>query len=258
MPNTLNKKPRVEVCFTPRSYELYNEDIDIVVVIDVLRATSAICAAFHHGVKKMIPVATLEEAFEYKKEGYIVAAERKGQIVEGFKIGNSPLVYQNGEYKDKTIVITTTNGTQSIHVARKANTVVIGSFINLNALAQWLIEQKRNVLLLGSGWKETFCLEDTICAGAFVDLLLNSGHFRSEHDSSIAAKYLYLSARDNIFGYLKASSHRRRLKALNLNEDIKYCLTPNQSTVIPIKEGKYLVKMVKSKKTIQSRKKVAV
>ncbi len=242
------KKPRVEVCFTPRSYELYNEDIDIVVVIDVLRATSAICAAFQYGVKKMIPVATLEEAFEYKKEGYIVAAERKGQIVEGFKLGNSPLVYLNGEYKGKTIVITTTNGTQAIHVARKANTVVIGSFLNLDALANWLIEQKRNVLLLGSGWKETFCLEDTICAGAFVNKLLNSGEYRSEHDSTIAAKFLYLSASENFFGYLKASSHRRRLKALNLNEDIKFCLTPNQTNVIPIKQGKYMVKMSVPKK----------
>jgi 2-phosphosulfolactate phosphatase len=246
--SSIAKKPRVEVCFTPRSYELYNEDIDIVVVIDVLRATSAICTAFQYGVKKMIPVATLEEAFEYKKEGYIVAAERKGQIVEGFKIGNSPLVYLNGEYKGKTIVITTTNGTQAIHVARKANTVVIGSFLNLDALANWLIEQKRNVLLLGSGWKETFCLEDTICAGAFVDRLLNSGEYRSEHDSSIAAKFLYLSASENFFGYLKASSHRRRLKALNLNEDIKFCLTPNQTNVIPIKQGKYLVKMTVPKK----------
>lgn len=97
--------------------------------------------------------------------------------------------------------------------------------------------------MLGSGWKDTFCLEDTICAGAFVEKLLESGKFRSEFDSSIAAKFLYRSASENIFGYLKASSHRKRLKALNLNEDIKYCLTPNQTKVIPILKGKELVKM---------------
>lgn len=235
-------KPRVEVCFTPRSYELYNEDVDIVVCIDVLRATSAICTAFEYGVKKMIPVATLEEAIDYRKKGYIVAAERKGQVVEGFELGNSPRSYLNGEYKGKTIVMTTTNGTQAIHTARKAQTVVIGSLLNLDALSEWLIAQNRNVLLLGSGWKETFCLEDTICAGAFVDQLLSSGKFRSEFDSSIAAKFLYLSAKDNYFGYLKASSHRRRLKALNLNEDIKFCLTPNQTKVIPILKNGALIK----------------
>ena len=83
-------------------------------------------------------------------------------------------------------------------------------------------------------------LEDTICAGAISDHLLNSGNFRSEEDSSIAAKYLFLSAKDNILGYLKASSHRRRLKNLNLNEDIKYCLTPNKAPVIPILNGNCL------------------
>lgn len=230
----MDDRPRVEVCFTPRSYELYDEDVDIVVCIDVLRATSAMCTAFEYGVEKIIPVATLEEAFDYKKKGYIVAAERKGEIVEGFKLGNSPLVYLDGSYKGATIVMTTTNGTKTIHTARKAQTVVIGSFLNLDALSEWLIEQKRNVLLLGSGWKDTFCLEDTICAGAFVENLLNSGQFKSEFDSSIAAKYLFLSARDNYFGYLKASSHRKRLKKLKLNEDIKFCLTPNQTSVIPI------------------------
>lgn len=236
-------RPRVEVCFTPRSYELYNEDVDIVVCIDVLRATSAICTAFEYGVEKMIPVATLEEAIDYRQKGYIVAAERKGQIVEGFKLGNSPRTYLEGEYKGETIVMTTTNGTKAIHTARKAQTVVIGSLLNLDALAEWLIAQERNVLLLGSGWKETFCLEDTICAGAFVDQLLNSGKFRSEFDSSIAAKYLYLSAKDNYVGYLKASSHRRRLKELNLNEDIKFCLTPNQTSVIPILRNGMLEKL---------------
>ncbi|CAG5081764.1 2-phosphosulfolactate phosphatase [Parvicella tangerina] len=238
-----DSRPRVEVCFTPRSYELYNEDVDIVVCIDVLRATSAICTAFEYGVKKMIPVATLEEAIEYRQKGFIVAAERKGQIVEGFELGNSPRRYLDGEFDGKTIVITTTNGTKAIHTARKAQTVVIGSLLNLDALSEWLIKQERNVMLLGSGWKETFCLEDTICAGAFVDQLQQSGGFRSEFDSTIAAKYLYLSAKDNYFGYLKASSHRRRLKALNLNEDIKFCLTPNQTSVIPILRNGVLEKL---------------
>ena len=80
-------------------------------------------------------------------------------------------------------------------------------------------------------------------AGAISDYLINTGNFTSDEDSSIAAKYLYLSAKDNYFGYLKSSSHRRRLKNLNLNEDIKYCLTPNQTNVIPILRDGKLVKL---------------
>ena len=84
---------RVEVCFAPGDFHQYEDGFDLIVVIDVLRATSAICTAIEHGVKEIIPVATLEEAFEYKKKGYIVAAERNGEIVEGFDIGNSPYTY---------------------------------------------------------------------------------------------------------------------------------------------------------------------
>ena len=122
------------------------------------------------------------------------------------------------------------------------NNVLIGSLVNLDALCNYLKQQHKNILLLGSGWKNKFCLEDTICAGAIVDQLLSTGDFSSDHDSSIAAKYLYLSARENYFGYLKSSSHRRRLRALNLNEDIKYCLTPNQTDVVPIRKDNYLIK----------------
>lgn len=236
-------RPRVEVCFTPNLYPLHIEDeYEIVVAIDVLRATSAICSAFHHGVSKIIPVSTLDEAIEYRDNGFIVAAERKGQIVSGFDLGNSPYSYMDPKYKGKTIVLTTTNGTRAINIAKNVNNLIIGSLVNLDAVCEYLMDQGKSVLLLGSGWKNKFCLEDTICAGAIAEKLLKSGDFYSENDSSIAAKYLYLSASENYFGYLKASSHRRRLRALNLNEDIKYCLTPNQTNVVPIREKKFLIK----------------
>ena len=234
----MENRPKVEVCFTPNLYPLHFDDADIVVVIDVLRATTAMCAGMANGVKEIIPVATVEEAIEYRQKGYIVAAERKGQVVEGFDLGNSPYSWLDEKLKGKTVVLTTTNGTKAIHTARRANHMIVASLINLDAVIKYLHEQKLNVMLLGSGWKNKFCLEDTICAGAIAEGLLATGDFQSGEDSTIAAKYLYLSARDNYLGYLKASSHRRRLRDLNLNEDIKYCLTPNQVDVVPIyKDG---------------------
>jgi 2-phosphosulfolactate phosphatase len=239
----LDQRKRIEVCFTPGEYTYYKDEFEIVVVIDVLRATSAMCAAFDNGILSIIPVPTIEEALEYKKKGYLVGAERKGQIVEGFDFGNSPFSYMKEEFRGKEVVLTTTNGTKSLDVAKDAETVVVGSFLNLTALSKWLSKQDKNILCLCSGWQDKFNLEDTICAGAISDFLISTGNFISIEDSSIAAKYLFLSAKDNYLGYLKSSSHRRRLKHLNLNEDIKYCLTPNQTNVIPIlKEGK-LVKL---------------
>ena len=233
----------VEVCFTPGEYANYKGRFEIVVVIDVLRATSAICTAFDNGIKSIIPVPTVEEALEYQKKGFLVGAERKGQIVEGFDFGNSPYSYMKEEFKGKEVVLSTTNGTKSIDVAKDADTVVIGSLLNLNVLCEWLEKQDKNVLCLCSGWQDKFNLEDTICAGAISEHLLKTGKFMSDDDASVAAKYLYLSAKNNNLGYLKSSSHRRRLKKLNLNKDIKYCLTPNKSKVIPIlKDGK-LVKL---------------
>ncbi len=239
----MDNRKRIEVCFTPGEYAYYKDEFEIVVVIDVLRATSAICAAFDNGIASIIPVPTVEEAWEYKQKGYLAGAERKGQIVEGFDFGNSPFSYMKEEFRGKEVVLTTTNGTKSLDVAKDAEIVVVGSFLNLTALSKWLYEQNKNVLCLCSGWQDKFNLEDTICAGAISDYLISTGYYTAIEDSSIAAKYLFLSAKDNYFGYLKSSSHRRRLKNLHLNEDIKYCLTPDQTDVIPIlKDGK-LVKL---------------
>lgn len=234
---SLDDRKRVEVCFSPRQYELYKQEFDICVVIDVLRATSAIVTGIHHGVKEIIPVSTVEKAREYHQNGYIVAAERGGEIVDGFPFGNSPYAFMAPELKGKSVVLTTTNGTKAIEVASEMPTVVIGALNNLDILCNWLLEERKNVLLLGSGWKDKFNLEDTICAGAIADQLIESRLFKADEDSTIAAKFIYRSARENMFSFLRASSHRRRLRRLNLNEDVKYCLTPNNVHSIPIYEN---------------------
>ncbi len=237
-------KYRVEVCFVPGQYPLYAADMGIVVVIDILRATSAMVAAFEHGVDRIIPVGTIEEARQYiGRAGYIAAAERDGQVVEGFSYGNSPLAYVDQDLSGQTIVMTTTNGTKAINLAKDAKKLVIGSFLNLTALSDWLVSQNENVLLLCSGWKDKFNLEDSVFAGAVMERLLASGKFGVEEDSSIAAKYMFMSARDNFMSILKAAPRRRRIEQLQLLPDAKYCLTPDQSTVIPILREGELVRM---------------
>ncbi|WKZ67437.1 MAG: 2-phosphosulfolactate phosphatase [Flavobacteriales bacterium] len=237
-------KYRVEVCFVPGQYPLYAPDMGIVVVIDVLRATSAMVAAFEHGVDRIIPVSTIEEARQYiGRPGFIAAAERNGEVVEGFQYGNSPLAYAGEDLRGKTIVMTTTNGTKAINLAKDARKLVIGSFLNLTALSEWLVSQDDNILLLCSGWKDKFNLEDSVYAGAVMERLLASGKFGVEEDSSIAAKYMFMAARDNFLSILKAAPRRRRIEQLHLLPDAKYCLTPDQSRVIPILKDGELVRM---------------
>ena len=233
----------IEVCYTPQAYNLFHKDEAIVVVIDIFRATSAIVTAFYNGVSKMIPVATVEEAREYQQNGYMAAAERNGEMIEGFELGNSPFGYMNNKVKGKIIAISTTNGTQAIEASRKASKVVVGSFLNLDVLCEYLASQKREVVLLCAGWKNKFNLEDTLFAGAVVDKLMSESNFTTDCDSAIASRHLYSLAKNDMYAFLGNSSHRNRLAKLDLERDIQYCLTPNQCPVIPILEGKYLVKL---------------
>jgi 2-phosphosulfolactate phosphatase len=232
----------VDVCLSPYLYPVYHKENSIVVVIDILRATSAICTAFHNGVDKIIPVATVEEATVYKNQGYLVGAERNGIALEGFDFGNSPFSYMSEKIKGKTIVISTTNGTQAIDAARNAHQVVIGAFTNITALCDWLKSQNKNVLLLCSGWKNRFNLEDTLFAGAVAGILLKEKQFKSG-DGALASSFLYQSAQRNPYNYLRNSSHTERLSAMGLKKDIKYCFALDQTNVIPILKEKYLVKL---------------
>lgn len=225
---------RVEVCFSPRQFDLYKDEFHTCVVIDVLRATSAICTGLANGVDRIIPVPTVEQARALQAEGCIAAAERNGQIVEGFDFGNSPRNYMDGALKGKTVALTTTNGTKAIAIASGMPQVAIGSINNLDAICTWLMQQPGHVLLLCSGWKDKFNLEDTVCAGAIADNLIDIARYRSVEDSTIAAKHLFMGVRGSIFSFLKASSHRRRLRNLSLGEDIKYCLTPNTVNIVPV------------------------
>ncbi len=210
-------------------------------MVDVLRATSAICTALHHGVERMIPVAGLDEARKYKDLGYLVAAERNAVKQEGFDFGNSPFHYMDDQVKGKTIVISTTNGTQAIEAAKDASVIAIGSFLNLSALAEWILPQERDVIILCAGWKNKFNLEDSLFAGALTNKLIASDNFSTMCDSTIAAGYLYERAADDLYGFLENSSHRKRLKNLHLEDDIRYCLSTDIMQTIPIYQDGGLV-----------------
>ncbi len=233
---------KVEVVPSPALFPVYFENTDcIVVVIDVFRATSAICAAFESGIDSLIPVATLEEAIAYKQKGFLVGAERNAEIVEGFDFGNSPLGFKDGQFKDQTLVLTTTNGTKAVDMAKPAHKVIIGAFTNLTAVCDYIEREDKDVLLLCAGWKDRFNLEDTLFAGAVVQKISQNLRFTNLSDSSIAAVNMFNAAEGDLYNFLGESSHRKRLSRLNMEEDIIYCLTLDQSNIVPVLEGDVIV-----------------
>jgi 2-phosphosulfolactate phosphatase len=231
----------VEVCFSPALYPLYRNDEAIVVVADILRATTAICAAFENGASQLIPVAGVEEARAWKEKGYLVAAERDGLVLDFADFGNSPFNFNPASVRGATVVYSTTNGTGAIRMAAGARAVAIGAFVNLSALAGWLVREEADVLVLCAGWKNRFNLEDSVFAGALADALLVTGKYKTFCDSTVAAIELWNNARGDIAGFMEKAAHRHRLKKLGLDDIMEYCHTPDSTGVIPVLKDNRLV-----------------
>jgi len=234
-------KNRLEVCLSPAIYDKHADDHNIVVIVDILRATSTICAAIHNGVKSIIPVATVDEAREMKQQGYMVASERDGYVLDFADFGNSPFNFTPEIVGGKEIAYSTTNGTRCIHMASHSKAVVIGSFLNISVLADWLIQQDAPVLIFCASWKDRFSLEDTVFAGALAERLMNSGKFETICDAVTASIDLWNLAKTDLYAYIQKAAQKGRLASKGLDDCIEYCLTEDLCPVIPLFQDEKLV-----------------
>lgn len=237
----MNKKPKVEVCLSPALLHLYDTSNSIVVIIDIFRATSTITAALHNGAASVIPVASVSECIEIglKTPNSLTAGERDGKIAEGLAYGNSPLEYPKDFINGKNLVLTTTNGTKLLHMVKNADSIIIGSFLNLTSISEFIIKSNKNVLLACAAWKDKFNLEDTLFAGAVVKFIQN--HYLVECDSARASRTLFQQAENNLLGFLEDSSHFTRLSGYGLLKDLEYCTTLDLHPVVPILMGDILL-----------------
>lgn len=236
-------KRDLETCFSPALYEPERHVGAIVVVIDILRATSAICTAFEHGAETIVPVATVAEARDYKEKGYLVAAERDGYVLDFADFGNSPFNFTPDKVAGKTIVYSTTNGTGIIKIASSAGFIIIGSFLNISAVTGWISEQERPVVLFCAGWKNRFNLEDTICAGAIAERLMSTSLYSTMCDSTHAAIDLWLLAKNDLSGYIDKVAQRSRLRDKKLDDCIPFCLTMDYTSKVPVIRNGILVSL---------------
>lgn len=222
----------LDICFSPALLNLYDTTGKTVVVTDVLRATSTMVAALANGVEEIVPVSSVLECLGYRERGYVVCAERDGAMMEGFDMGNSPLGMLQMDLKGKKLAITTTNGTEAIVQSAGADTIIAGAFINLSAVVHYLQDVDNDVLIVCAGWKGHINAEDNLFAGAVAELLADSFTYTS--DSVLIARALYRQVISDLMGFLTQSSHVNRLKGLGIEEDIKFCLTPDLFDIVPI------------------------
>jgi len=221
----------IDVCLSPELVHLYSVRDKTVVVVDILRATSCMVTAFAHGVKGIVPIANLDDCLKLKSKNYITSGERNGEKVDGCDKGNSPFEYMSNDIKGKNIAFTTTNGTMAIEKAKEASELLIGSFLNLSSTVERLKQSNNSILILCSGWKGRFNLEDTLFAGALIEKI--SEYVTPDDDAPLAALHLYKNAKSNLIDYLNLSSHVKRLNRLNIHKDIEFCLTVDQYNVVP-------------------------
>lgn len=242
----IQTKPTLHTCLSPALLNLYDVSDSIVVIIDILRATSTIATALYNGAKCVIPVDSVSRCIELGKQiDGITAGERDGKVAEGLVHGNSPFEYPKEFIENKTLVLTTTNGTRLLQMAleKNAEEIITGAFVNLSAVCDYLVETKQNVILGCAAWKDRANMEDTLFAGSVIARVKEN--FSINCDSSNMAKTLYYDAENDLFEFMKKNnaSHYHRLMGFGLEKDIRYCLTAGKANVLPVyNDGKLMIK----------------
>ena len=227
----------VDVCLTHQDFDNYDHKGKIVVVIDVLRATSTINTLLFLGADHVKPVGSLEECKVLKDDDYIIMAERMGKKVEGFDYGNSPTKFKEENIKGRKVAIATSNGSKAIIKSEGSKRTILCSFLNIESVINLIKKYESDVLLLCSGWLGKTNLEDTLCAGGIVSGLDN---FEIESDTALMAKALHNNT-DDILETMKLSSHAKRLSGYDNKVDIEFCSRVNTQPIVPILNGNQIV-----------------
>ncbi len=246
----------LEVLFSPIEFgALEREDLSAAtcVVFDILRATSTMAAALNHGARAILPVATIPEALAIRaqRSDVLLAGEREGMRIlaeltggVAFDLGNSPREFRREIVAGKTIVMTTTNGTRALRAAAQAHTVLVASFLNLQATADRLMEHTPpQLILICAGTQEQPAYEDVLCAGALCDLLWTEWCAHDASDSALIACKLFQLERHDLLAAVSESRNCRRLLSIPaLKDDVAFCLQRDLfSTVLEMdKEGAVL------------------
>jgi len=229
----------LETLFIPKEIKNIELTGKLVVVIDVLRASSTIVTALANGCRGFIPILSPEQAEEkaqqFEKERVLLGGEREGVKIEGFDLGNSPREYKREVVKDKTIIFSTTNGVKTLEMVKGASRIIIGSFLNLQAVCNYCTDYQGDILIICSGGEGKYSLEDAACAGMLIDSLKNAfSDTYEESDANLTALLLYEKFGNNILKILGKSQHGRYLESIGLGEDLKFCSQLDFFHIVPI------------------------
>lgn len=225
---------RIELSLTPALYEWRGiKENHTTVAVDILRATTAVCAAFAAGAEHIVPLDSLEPLNEFHARGYLRAAERGGKKIGDAEYGNSPTEYLRHDLHGQRLAYSTTNGTVCMLRGSDAERTLVGAFANIDALAGVLLDSPQDLVILCSGWKNDFSIEDTLFAGALCQRLIGSGLYTTKHDAVEMAMTMWDTCGDPYSYCLQHASHVQRLIGFGAEEDIKFAFRMNTCPVVP-------------------------
>lgn len=228
----------IDLYLTPLPIEKSALEEKTVVVIDVLRATTTICAALQAKARGIVPMDGAGEAGELRlrlgTDVALLAGERDGRKIENFHLGNSPAEFTEETVGGKIIIMTTTNGTAVFVRAAAAGQVVAGALVNVTAVSKFVSEAGRDVIILCSGREGSFSIEDTLCGGMLIHLLSQGFKGVTYNDAGSLALLLYRSNKGAIRETIRQGEHGRFLSQIGFGGDIVIASEIDAIPIVPL------------------------
>lgn len=241
---------RVDVFFGAASLVPSDTQGRVVVVIDVLRASTTIATALANGAKNIIPFDSSEEAIlrskSYERGEVALAGERRMLRIPGFDLGNSPLEFTREAVEGKTVLLTTTNGTSALMAVQGARDVVVGAYVNFTGVLAMLrsaVRGQADVAILCAGSDRHFSLEDTVCAGHYVRAITRRLTRTELNDGAHACVMLAKRYGKDIPAVLRDAAHGRALAEAGFDGDLEACAQLDTYPIIPIYQDRQITKL---------------
>lgn len=241
---------RIEVFFGASGLSPSDVASRVVVVIDVLRASTSIAVALANGARTVIPLDSPDEAVtrskNFDRREVRLAGERRMVAIPGFDLGNSPGDFTAEAVEGKTVLMTTTNGTSAIMAAQGARDVVVGSYVNFSVVSSMVRAALRggtDIAIICAGRDRQFALEDAGCAGRYVRHVAKRLNGVEIDDAARACSMLDRQYGDNLLKLFAASEHGRALAAAGFSADLELCAAVDSYPVVPLYQDRQITKL---------------
>jgi 2-phosphosulfolactate phosphatase len=241
---------RIDVFFGPAGLTASDVAGRVVVVIDVLRASTSIATALANGARAVIPVESTEDvvmrAKAFARSEVKLAGERQMRPIPGFDLGNSPREFSREAVEGKTVLLSTTNGTTAIASLQGPRDVVFGSYVNFSAvlaMCRAALRGGTDIAILCAGRDKQFSLEDAACAGRFAHHAMRRRTDVAVNDAAFASMLIDRRYSDNLMRLFSASAHGRALSEAGYGDDLADCAAIDSYPIIPIYQDRQITKL---------------